>query len=166
MYVQVFGWPTLLLRRRVLRDWSPSVPVGAPGLGVVMGDPISPEVKRFIHTHLHGFSQLELLLHLRDTPRESLTAEVAARELRLGHEQAADLLADLHTRGLLAVDYGDPPTRYRYEPKSEELALQVEALAKIYPTYRHRIVHLIFAKPPESITNFKQAFRLRKDEDG
>ena len=68
-----------------------------------MGDPISPEVKRFIHTHLHGFSQLELLLHLRDTPHESLTAEVAARELRLGHEQAADLLADLHTRGLLAV---------------------------------------------------------------
>jgi hypothetical protein len=132
-----------------------------------MGDPISPDVKRFIKTHLHGFSQLELLLHLRDSPNESLTAEVAARELRLGHEQAADLLADLHTRGLLAVDDSHPPARYRYEPKSEELALQVEGLAKIYPTYRHRIVQLIFAKPPESITNFSQAFRLRKkDEDG
>ena len=45
--------------------------------------------------------------------------------------------------------------------------LQVEGLAKIYPTYRHRIVQLIFAKPPESITNFAQAFRLRKrNEDG
>jgi len=132
-----------------------------------MGDPISPEVRRFINTHLHSFSQLELLLHLRDNPDESLTAEVAARELRLGDGQAADLLRDLHTRGLLAVGDGDPPMRYRYEPKSHELALQVEGLAKIYPTYRHRIVHLIFSKPPESITNFSQAFRLRKkDEDG
>lgn len=131
-----------------------------------MADPITPEVKRFINTHLHGYSQLELLLHLRDAPNESLTAEVAARELRLGHDQAADLLADLHSRGLLAVGDSDPPARYRYAPKSDELAQQVEGLAKLYPTYRHRIVHLIFAKPPESITNFSQAFRLRKDEDG
>lgn len=131
-----------------------------------MADPISRDVKRFIKTHLHGFSQLELLLHLRDSPNESLTAEVAARELRLGPEQAADLLADLHSRGLLSVDDSDPPARYRYEPESEELALQVEGLAKLYPAYRHRIVHLIFTKPPESITDFSQAFRLRKDEDG
>jgi len=131
-----------------------------------MADPISRDVKRFINNHIHGFSQLELLLHLRDNPNESLTAEVAAGELRLAHEQAADLLADLHSRGLLAVDDSDSPARYRYEPKSEELALQVEGLAKLYPIYRHRIVHLIFTKPPESITDFSQAFRLRKDEDG
>jgi hypothetical protein len=131
-----------------------------------MADPISPEVKRFINNQLHGFSQLELLLHLRDSPNEWLTAEVASRELRLGHDQAADLLEDLRSRCLLAVDDSDPPARYRYEPKSDELAMQVEGLAKIYPTYRHRIVHLIFSKPPESITNFSQAFRLRKDEDG
>ena len=131
-----------------------------------MADPISRDVKRFINNHLHGFSQLELLLHMRDSPNEWLTAEVAARELRLGHEQAADLLEDLRSRGLLVVDDSDPPPRYRYEPKSDELAMQVEGLAKIYPTYRHRIVHLIFSKPPESITNFSQAFRLRKDEDG
>ena len=166
MDVQVSGSQSPLRRPEALRDWSPSVPGGAAKVGLVMADPISPDVKRFINNHLHGFSQLELLLHLRDNPNEPLTAGVAARELRLGHEQAADLLTDLHSRGLLAVDDSEPPARYRYEPKSDELALQVEGLAKIYPTYRHRIVHLIFAKPPESITNFSQAFRLRKDEDG
>lgn len=166
MYVEVSGSSSPRLQRQASREASPSGAAEAREFELVMADPISPDVKRFINTHLHGFSQLELLLHLRDTPNESVTAEVAARELRLGHEQTADLLDDLHSRGLVALDDGDAPARYRYEPKSEELALQVEGLAKLYPTYRHRIVQLIFAKPPESITNFCQAFRLRKDEDG
>jgi hypothetical protein len=131
-----------------------------------VADPLSPQVKRFINKHIHGFSQLELLLHLRDNPNESVTPDLAARELRLGQEQAADLLHDLHTRGLLAIDTGEGPQRYRYEPSTREMARQVEALAKIYPTYRHRIIQLIFSKPSESVTNFSQAFRLRKDEDG
>lgn len=131
-----------------------------------MSDPLTPEVKRFINKHLHGFSQLELLLHLRDNPTESVTPETAARELRLDHEQAARLLGDLQARGLVVTDSPEGRESYRYEPMTRELAQQVEALAKLYPTYRHRIIQLIFSKPPESVTNFSQAFRLRKDEDG
>jgi hypothetical protein len=132
-----------------------------------VSDPLPPEVKRFINKHLHGFSQLELLLHLHDNPSEPVTPAMAARELRLGEEQAADLLHDLRTRGLLAT--GDSEGRresYRYEPSTRELAHQVDALAEIYPTYRHRVVQLIFSKPTESVMNFAEAFRLRKDEDG
>jgi hypothetical protein len=131
-----------------------------------VGDALTPDVVRFINKHLHGFSQLELLLHLRDNPNESVTPETAARELRLGDEQAAGLLHDLHSRGLLVTDTVDGQKRYRYDPATRALARQVEALAKLYPTYRHRIIQLIFAKPPESVTNFSQAFRLRKEEDG
>ena len=138
----------------------------AAEVGRLVGDPLSPEVRRFINKHLHGFSQLELLLHLRDNPNQAVTPETAARELRLADEQAAGLLHDLHARGLLTTDDSEGQTRYRYEPSTRELARQVEALAKLYPTYRHRIVQLIFSKPPESVTNFSQAFRLRKDEDG
>ena len=132
-----------------------------------MADTLPPEVKRFINKHVHGITQLELLLHLRDNPTESVTPAMAARELRLGgQEQATALLHDLHTRGLLAIDKSEGQRRYRYEPSTRELARQVEALAKIYPTYRHRVIQLIFSKPPESVTNFAQAFRLRKDGDG
>jgi hypothetical protein len=141
--------------------------IAAPEDGRVVADPLPPEVKRFINTHLHGFSQLELLLHLHDHPSEPVTAAIAARELRLGEQQAAGLLQDLHTRGLLATsDSEGRRESYRYEPSTRELARQVDALAEIYPTYRHRIVQLIFSKPPDSLTNFAQAFRLRKDEDG
>jgi hypothetical protein len=131
-----------------------------------VADPLPREVKRFIYKHLHGFSQLELLLHLHDNPSEPITAAMAARELRLGDEQAANLLKDLHARGLLAIsDSHERRESYRYEPSTRELARQVDALAEMYPTYRHRIVQLIFSKPPDSVTDFAQAFRLRKDED-
>ncbi|HSE45494.1 MAG TPA: hypothetical protein VLA89_09240 [Gemmatimonadales bacterium] len=132
-----------------------------------MADPLPREVKRFINKHLHGFSQLELLLHLHDNPSEPVTAATAARELRLGEEQAAALLQDLHIRGLLATsDSVGRRDSYRYEPSTRELARQVDALAEIYPAYRHRVIQLIFSKPPDSLTNFAEAFRLRKEEDG
>lgn len=131
-----------------------------------MADPLPPDVKRFINKHLHGFSQLELLLYLRANFSEPVTRETAARELRLDQEQASGLLRDLHARGLLRIVDGEEPESYRYEPKTVKLAQQVEALAEIYPAYRHRIIQLIFSKTPESVINFSEAFRLRKDEDG
>ena len=141
--------------------------IAAPRGGRVVADRLPAEVKRFINKHLHGFSQLELLLHLHDNPSEAVTPAMAARELRLGEEQAAGLLHDLHARGLLAVSDSEGRRQsYRYEPRTRELARQVDALAEIYPTYRHRVVQLIFSKPRESVTNFAEAFRLRKDEDG
>ena len=141
--------------------------IAAPEDGRVVADPLPREVKSFINRHLHGFSQLELLLHLHENPSEPVTAAMAARELRLGEEQAAALLQDLHTSGLLATcDSEGRRESYRYEPSTRELARQVDALAEIYPTYRHRVVQLIFSKPPDSLTHFAQAFRLRKDEDG
>jgi hypothetical protein len=129
-------------------------------------DPLSPEVKRFINKHLHGYSQLELLLYLRANASEPVTPETVARELRLDQRQTAGLLQDLHARGLLTTVGRERLKCYRYEPKTPKLARQVEALAEIYPAYRHRIVQLIFSKTPESVTNFSEAFRLRKDEDG
>jgi hypothetical protein len=141
--------------------------IAAPQDGRVVADPLPRDVKCFVKKHLHGFSQLELLLHLHDNPSEPVTAAMAARELRLGEEQAAALLQELHTSGLLATSDSEGGCEsYRYEPSTRELAQQVDALAEMYPTYRHRIVQLIFSKPPDSLTNFAQAFRLRKDEDG
>jgi hypothetical protein len=131
-----------------------------------VADPLPREVARFITKHLHGFTQLELLLHMHDSAGSSKTAAMAARELRLGDEQAASLLHDLCTRGLLEIDDGEGPKSYRYKPRTGELARQVDALVEIYPKYRQRVVQLIFSRPPDGVTNFAEAFRWRKDKDG
>jgi hypothetical protein len=128
-------------------------------------DRLPHEVTRFISKHIHGFSQLELLLHLHGQPEREVTIDVVAREQRMAEDQAAGLLHDLHSRGLLVTSDHEGKRSYRYEPRSRELARQVDALAKTFPTYRHAIVQLIFSKPAESVTNFAEAFRLRKDED-
>ncbi|MGH2757531.1 MAG: hypothetical protein ACRDI3_07065 [Actinomycetota bacterium] len=131
----------------------------------VVVDGLSHEVTVFISKHIHGFSQLELLLHLHDEPERQVTIDVVAREQRMAEDQAAGLLHDLHSRGLLIAIDEEGKRSYRYEPKSQELARQVDALSQTFPKYRHAIVQLIFSKPSESVTNFAEAFRLRKDED-
>ena len=68
MDVQVSGSQSPLRRPEALRDWSPSVPGGAAKVGLVMADPISPEVKRFINNHLHGFSRSSFFYICATTP--------------------------------------------------------------------------------------------------
>jgi hypothetical protein len=130
-----------------------------------MVDRLPPEVTRLISKHIHGVSQLELLLYLHDQPTREVTPEMVAREQRMAEDQSAALLHDLHSRGLLEVIDREGQRSYRYEPKRRELARQVDALAQTYPKYRHTIIQLVFSKPSEGVTNFAEAFRLRKNED-
>jgi hypothetical protein len=128
-------------------------------------DRLPHELTRLIRKHIHGVSQLEVLLYLHDQPTSQVTAEVVGRDQRMAEDQAAALLHDLHSRGLVAAIDHEGQRSYRYEPKTRELARQVDALAQSYPKYRHSIIQLIFSKPSESVTNFAEAFRLRKDEE-
>ena len=130
-----------------------------------MVDRLPQDVTRLIGKHIHGVSQLELLLFLHNQPTREVSVETVAKEQGMRDDQASILLEDLTSRGLLVEADAEDEARYRYEPKSRELARQVDALAKIYPTYRHAIIQLIYSKPGESVMNFAEAFRLRKDED-
>ena len=130
-----------------------------------MVDRVPDEVTRFIRKNIHGLSQLELLLYLHNDPTKEVTQETIVREQSMAPDQVAGLLHDLCSRGLAVATDREGVRSYRYEPKTRQLARQVDALAEIYPKYRHRIIHLIFSKPSESVTNFAEAFRLRKDEN-
>ena len=130
-----------------------------------MVDRLPQDVTRLIGKHIHGVSQLELLLFFHSQPTREVAVEAVAKEQGMREDQASILLEDLTARGLLAVVDSEDEARYRYEPKSTELARQVDALAETYPTYRHAIIQLIFSKPGEGVMNFAEAFRLRKDED-
>lgn len=130
-----------------------------------MDDKLPRDVTELLSKHIHGLSQLELLLFIHADSAREVSASMAARELRMPEAQIADLLDELAQRGFLKVSERQGDKRYSFHPTSTRFARQVDALADTWPRYRHSIIRYMFSRPPESVTNFSEAFRLRKDED-
>ena len=106
-----------------------------------MAAEISEPVRRFIAEHVHSAGQVEILLLLRAMPGRHWSAEDVARVQVSTPVQAAQMLEDLHMRGL-AERRGHPP-RYRYAPPPE-LAPVINHLADAYATRRVALVALIY----------------------
>ena len=121
---------------------------------------IPGDASDLIVKHIHSVAQLETLLFLRGRPDVLATAEVVAREQKIGGDMAADLLADLAGRGFLE----ETTDGFRYKPSSS-LAKGVDAVASAYGTYRVAIINLIFSKPSEGVQSFADAFRVRRDDE-
>ena len=71
-------------------------------------------------------------------------------------------MLDLAQRGLLEGDNASPP-RFRFAPRNPATAALVQQLATDYADRRVSVIELIYAKPPDPIQSFADAFRLRKE---
>ncbi len=121
---------------------------------------IPPAVERLIAAHIHSVEQLEVLLLLRRDDR-AWTAEEVARELSTNADSAMARLRDLTARGLAVVDDAMAGSfRYRRGPDDRT----VSDLAECYAKRRVRVISMIFAKPPDGVQSFADAFRLRGDD--
>ena len=124
---------------------------------------LSENVKKFIIDHINSVEQLEVLLLLHSHKQKEWSAREASQELRINQDSAKVRLADLHSRGLLAVRESSDPL-YRYQPQKPNFAQTVDDLAKAYPEYRVTVINLIFSKPIDKIRTFADAFKFREDE--
>ena len=124
-----------------------------------MSDKIPTEVRKLIREHIVSVDQLEVLLLLHKTAGREWTPRAVADELRTNPQMAGDRLSDLSYRGFLVMT---DPQRFTYvfQPADSSMARAVGELASIYPTFRHRIIELIFTRPEESILSFADAFKL------
>lgn len=125
-----------------------------------MSQRIPGEAQDLIIKYIHSVAQLETLLFLRARAETPVTAEIVAREQKIGGDMASDLLIDLSGRGFLK----ETSEGYVYKP-TPALAKGVDAVANAYGTYRVAIINLIFSKPSEGVQSFADAFRVRRDED-
>jgi hypothetical protein len=140
----------------------------------VSDEGISDRVKRFIATYISSVAQLETLLLLHTNVNQSWSAADIARELRIEAAGAEAQLAALVASGL-AVRLSDAEAerdrrtpddagaRYRYNPSKPELEADTVAVAQAYLVRRVTVVGLIFAKPPDKVRAFSEAFRFRQD---
>jgi hypothetical protein len=125
---------------------------------------IPEEVRRFVGDEIHSVEQLEILLGLHRQPSEWWTPDRMADELRTSRASVATRLAEMTERGLIEVD-PDGELRYRYRPKKPDTERVVQLLERLYVERRVSLITLIFSKPLDSIRDFSDAFRFRKEEE-
>lgn len=124
---------------------------------------ITPEIQRFIATHINAAEQLDILLLLHASPDRSFTAGDVSQAIFTVPTSATARLEELASSGFLTSTGGSNP-EYRYAPKSSALAAQVDSLAGAYRANRVAVINLVFQRPPDPLKSFSDAFRLRREE--
>jgi hypothetical protein len=124
---------------------------------------ISPEVRRFLAERIDSAEQLEILLLLQREPARTWKALDVSQAIYTVPASATMRLERLVASGFVSSTGGADPD-YQFAPESDEVRRQVEALAEAYAGNRVEVIKLIFAKPPDAVQSFADAFRLRKED--
>lgn len=124
------------------------------------GQELPPEVPRFIAEHIDAAEQLEILLLLQRDSAKQWTALDVSQAIYTVPASATMRLESLVSSGFASTTGGADP-RYTYDPRTEELRARVEVLAEAYRRNRVEVIKLIFARPPDPLQSFADAFKLR-----
>jgi hypothetical protein len=128
--------------------------------GVVAEGDIPPEVQRFIAETIDAADQLDILLLLYRNPERAFTALEVSQAVFTVASSATLRLEALVARGLLTSS-GTADPAYRYQPATEELARRADQLAAVYQANRVGVIQLLFARPPDPLQTFADAFRFK-----
>jgi hypothetical protein len=123
---------------------------------------ITPEIARFIAEQITSADQLDILLLLHGDPAKLWKAEDVSRAVFTVPTAATMRLEDLARRGFLMSSGGADPS-YRYQPASDGIRRQVDALAAAYRTNRVAVINLVFQRRPDPLKSFSDAFRVRPE---
>jgi len=114
-------------------------------------------VRRFVIRAIDSVAELEALRLLSSNAEQSWEASQLAERLYISPQAATEVLHALHRHELLTRER----TAYRYQPASERLTAEVDALVAAYAKFLIPITQLIHQKPRPALRGFADAFRLR-----
>jgi hypothetical protein len=124
-----------------------------------MASGVPDDVARFLRAAISSVQQLDVLLLLREERGRAWTADGVGARLRTHPTAAGGYLESLQLLGLATATADG----FRYEPGAR--AKLVDKLAELYPTYRTRIVGLIYSEANDDAEAFADAFRLRRRKE-
>jgi hypothetical protein len=122
---------------------------------------VQTDVRQFITAEITSVGQLEVLLLLRDATEKRWTVDEVARALVMQRSAAASWLEQMAASALI----GRVGAAYGYDPPTVKVERTIDRLAESYAKYRVAVIALIFSKPSDAVTEFPEAFRIRKRED-
>ena len=122
---------------------------------------LSPELRQFIARHIQSVEQVEILCLLSSAPGRTWTVPEVFRQIQSSERSVAETLTGFVKLELVTLEL---ESRYRYAPKTEELAQAAAALVAAYRERRVAVIEAIYTRPTEPLQNFAEAFRLRKEK--
>jgi hypothetical protein len=118
---------------------------------------IPADLREFILRYIDSVAHLEALLLLRANADTNWDTATIAQRLYTTEQQAAEVLAQLCSDGLLTCE----EERYRYGKQSPENLTTIDRLADSYAKHLIPITNMIHGKP-RRIRQFADAFKFRK----
>ncbi|WP_413581284.1 hypothetical protein [Bdellovibrio sp. HCB288] len=118
---------------------------------------ISLEIKNFVRRHIHSVTLLDVLFLLKRNSQRGWTPEEVSLEMRSNPGYAHSQLRELVGIGLLTEENG----RFRFD--AGDLSATVDKLEVLFNTRRSSIINFIYSQPIDSIRDFANAFKIKKD---
>jgi len=127
-----------------------------------MADIDIPEAaKQFFLNGVDSIAEWEAILLLRETSAVPSDALSLARQLYISEAETGRILDKLTAGGIVEKSEGKA-ARFRYHPKSEDLAEVITTCAGLYRKYLIPVTRIIHSEPNQRLRAFAEAFRIRK----
>lgn len=125
-----------------------------------MPNEIPEALRDFMKKYINSVSLLEVLLMIKRDPERAWSAQDISNEMRTNPSYASAQLAELVALKLVVpTERGDA---YKFDSQSPHFAV-IEALEELYSNRRPTIINFIYSSPIESIRDFANAFKIKKD---
>jgi hypothetical protein len=135
---------------------------GRLGSNAQMAASIPIEVERFLVKYITSLEQLEVLLLVSALPDREWSQEDVYRVVMTTPPLVSQRLEEFVQAGFLTRS--GQPALYRYAPRSEDLAHQLANVGAFYKISRHKVVEFIYSNKREPISEFSEAFRLKREK--
>lgn len=124
-----------------------------------MSNEISEELRSFIRRNINSVSLLDVLFLLKKDAHRKWTPEGVSHEMRTNPSYAASQLYELVAMKCLSFE---EPNLFWFDPQAESSEL-FDQLEELYNSRRATVINFIYSQPIESIRNFADAFKMKKD---
>lgn len=123
-----------------------------------MSSEIPERLRLFIRRNINSVSLLDLLFLLKRDSERKWSPEEISVEMRTNPSYAAAQLRELVALKMSTYHDGT----FSYSPPAADVEF-IEELERLYNARRSTVINFIYSQPIDSIRDFADAFKIKKD---
>ena len=123
-----------------------------------MSNDIPERLRVYLRKNFNSVSLLDVLFLLKRESQKTWTAEQVSVEMRTNRSYAFAQLTELANANILKKS-GDG---FVFDPVPEDLEM-IQEIEGLYHARRSTVINFIYSQPIDSIRDFADAFKIKKD---